>query len=163
MQNETTIMELGRDILVGTLSVHCVTCHGPNILPAAFRIWFTPLTAVFATCSLLTNERTQGSTRGYTTFGSTPRLLRTGILQCHLHNPRCCLRPFLYPSYIANNAPTRIIGGSQNRRTPNGAGRRTYQARIYIGRVPALMRVESLGTYPHYRATPTYLLLVLVI
>ena len=50
MQNETTILRLCTDIPVGTLSVHCVTCHGPNrILSAVFRIWFSPLrsTAVF--------------------------------------------------------------------------------------------------------------------
>ena len=61
MQHETIIMGLCTDIPVRTLSVHCVTCHGPNILSAVFRIfWCSPLrsTAAFATlhavCSLLT-------------------------------------------------------------------------------------------------------------
>ena len=97
MQHETIIMGLCTDIPVRTLSVHCVTCHGPNILSAVFRIfWCSPLrsTAAFATCCMFSshgNERPQASVRGGTTFCSTPRLLHTGKLQCHLHNPRCCL------------------------------------------------------------------------
>ena len=35
-----------------------------------------------------------------------------------------------------------------------GSSRRTIQARIYTVRVPAMVRVESLGTYPHYRGDP---------
>ena len=40
-------------------------------------------------------------------------------------------------------------------RTPNRAGRRTIQVRIFVVRVPAIGRVKSLSTYPHYRGTPT--------
>ena len=39
--------------------------------------------------------------------------------------------------------------------TVNSAGRRTIQARNHIVRVPAIVRVKSLGTYPHYRGHPT--------
>ena len=44
----------------------------------------------------------------------------------------------LYPSDIVNNAPSRTI-----------------QARNHIVRVPAIVRVKSLGTYPYYRGHPT--------
>ena len=93
MQNETTIMGLCANIPVGTLSVHCVTCHGPNKYPVGCAQDFVFTAAQYssilqhAVCSLLTNEQTQASTRGGTTFCSTPRLLDTGTLQCHLHNP----------------------------------------------------------------------------
>ena len=79
-------------------------------------------------------------------------------------NPRCCLRHILCLSDTANSAPTRTIGGSALLgflRTPNSAGRRTVQVRIDIVRMPAIVgvtaivRVESPGTYPYYRGTPT--------
>ena len=37
----------------------------------------------------------------------------------------------------------------------NSAGTRTVQARVYIVRVPAVVRIVSPVTYPHYRGTPT--------
>ena len=38
---------------------------------------------------------------------------------------------------------------------PNSAPSRTIQARNHIVRVPTLVRVFWLGTYPHYSGTPT--------
>ena len=116
MQNEETIMRLCTDIPFGTLSIHCVTCRGPNNLSAVSRIWFSPLrsTAVFATFGMFYSYSDEAFTRGGTTFCSTPRLLRTGTPQCHLHNRFCCLRHILYPSDVANSAPTRIIWFSEN-------------------------------------------------
>ena len=66
----------------------------------------------------------------------------------------------LKPSDIVNNAPTRTIEGSE---TLNSAPSRTIQARIYIVRVPAIVRFFSRVTYPHYRGTPTVLLLPLLL
>ena len=40
-------------------------------------------------------------------------------------------------------------------RTPNRAPSRIIQAQNHIVRVPAIVRVKSLGTYPHYRGHPT--------
>ena len=99
--------------------------------------------AVFATCSsLLTRERTQLSTRRDTALllFFHPSLDTCTTVPRAYSNPRCRLRPMLKPSDIANSAPTRTI-----------------QARIYIVRVPAIVRVISLGTYPHYRGTSTVL------
>ena len=138
MQNEKQSWGCAQTYIpVRTLSVRCVTCHGPNIMSAVSRILFSPRCAVqqhlqHAVCSLLINERTQAFTRGGVTLRSTPRLLHTGTLQCHLHNRRCCLHHI-----------------------PNYAGKRTIQVRISIVRVPAVVQVKSLGTYPHYRETPT--------
>ena len=39
--------------------------------------------------------------------------------------------------------------------TPNCAGKRTNKARNYIVRVPAIVRVNSRVTYPHYISPPT--------
>ena len=59
---------------------------------------------------------------------------------------------------VISRAPTRLLEVHYwGLRAPKSAGRRTIQARICIVRVPAIVRVKSLGTYPHYRGTPTVL------
>ena len=85
MQNEATIVALYSDKPVGTLSVHCVTCHGPNVLSAVRSGFSFHRCAVrqclqHAVCSLLIIERTPASTRGGATFCSTPGVLHTGTL-----------------------------------------------------------------------------------
>jgi len=93
-----------------------------------------------APCVLVspTNHRRRlHPTRNATSY-SVP-LLRTQPL-CHRHPPCWLYIPHavLYPSDIVNSAPSRTI-----------------QARNHIVRVPAIVRVKSLGTYPHYRGHPT--------
>ena len=72
MHNETTTTGLCTDTLVGTLSVYCVTCRGPNILSAVQDLVFTAAQQYISSaqlylhqpaCSLPTAERPRASIR----------------------------------------------------------------------------------------------------
>ena len=95
--------------------------------------------AVLPTCSCVlvspTNERKLLSYRRHISL-CTLRLLCT--LPCNLHMPCYWLHPTLDTTDIANSAPFRTI-----------------QAQIHIVRVPAVVPVLWLDTYPHYRGHPT--------
>ena len=104
------------------------------------RWWRKSSTAPCVLVSPTNHRRRLHPTRNATSY-SVP-LLRTQPL-CHRHPPCWLYIPHavLYPSDIVNSAPSRTI-----------------QARNHIVRVPAIVRVKSLGTYPHYRGHPTVLL-----
>ena len=46
--------------------------------------------------------------------GCINKVVHYSATQRHLHKPRRCLRHIQYPSDIANSAPTRTIGFSEN-------------------------------------------------
>ena len=97
--SETTTIGLCTDKSVGSPTVYCVTCSGPNI-PSAVQDFFSHRCAVHQYCthqpaSKFSSYYRAASgfyTRGATDTYSTPGRLRT-LQQCHLHHRRSCRTP----------------------------------------------------------------------